>query len=149
MAESKPKSALELLDGVGDPLKPKGGTVFDNPGPAGPPQPMKRPIPPHLGKVAKFLGGIVANEALLLDLCLDRATDIVKFNFEKRAAGTDLMQEISALHFVGAAAPLAVELYKQALESVKDNADEYKKLVEEAQKEMASAPKSGPSILVP
>lgn len=125
--------------------------VLDFPGaaPAGPPQPLRREIPPHLQKVVKFLAGVVANESLLLDFCVDRATEIVEFNHRKRAAGTDLMQDISPLHFVGAAAPLAVELYKQCLESVKDHADEYTKLVADAQEEMKRGTKPASPILTP
>jgi hypothetical protein len=148
--ENKPKSTFELLGGNGAPLSKKEGTVFDDkPAPIGPPGGLSRGIPPHLKKITQFLSGVVSNEALLLDLCLDRAVDIVKFNFDKRAAGSDLMQEISALHFVGAAAPLAIELYKQSLESIKDRADEYMKLVADAQEELKKREKSDPQILVP
>jgi hypothetical protein len=147
--EQKPSGPLGLVSELGDPLKKNEGTVFDRQGPDGPPQPVLWPDPPHIEKIRRFLGSVVKDEGLLVRLCLDHATDIVIYNFKKRAAGSDLMAEISALHFVGAAVPLAVELYKQSLEAVKDRADEYKALVEEAQKEMASAAKPTSPILVP
>lgn len=147
--ESTSKSSFELLKGMNDPLKGKEGTVFDQPAPSGPPQPIVRQIPSHLAEIAKFLGSVVADEALLLDICMDRATDILIFNFKKRAAGNDLMQEISALHFVGAATPLAVELYKQSIEAVKDRKDEYLKLLTEAQEEMKRVTRPTSPILTP
>lgn len=127
------------------------GTFFDKPSPTGPPTPEKRQVPSHLEKIVRFFQGIVADEGLLLDLCLDRAIGIAEYNYRKRLVGSDFFQEQppSAFHFVGVAAPLAVELYKAAIASVKDRSDEYVKLLEEAQREASSEPIPRPTILVP
>jgi hypothetical protein len=146
--ESKPSGPLGLVSEMGDPLRKQEGTVFDR----SPQEQAKQvlwEIPKHLENVGKFLKGVVKNEGLLMRFCVDHATEIVFDSFKKRATSSDLMADISALHFIGTAAPLAVELYKQSLEAVKDRADEYVKLVDEAQKEMASASKPTSPILVP
>lgn len=110
------------------------GTVFDKAAPTGPPTPKLREVPSHLAKIVRFFQGIVADEGLLLDLCLDRAVGIVEFNYQKRLAGADFFaqEQPTALHFVGMAGPLAVELYKQTLESIKGRQDEYEALLREA-----------------
>jgi hypothetical protein len=143
--DSKAASDLRLVD----PLKGREGTVFDKPAPTGPPSPPKRQIPHHLMKLMKFLDGVVANESTLLDLCLDRAMEIVAFNCGKRRVGVDFDTNTPPEGYAQLAAPLAVELYRQSLESVKDRADEYAVILKEAQEEMARGQKPGPSILVP
>ncbi len=148
MEKSQVDSPFSLIK---DPLNGREGTVFDQPAPTGPPNAPTRSIPPHLGKVLQFMTGIIADESLLLDLCVDRAVEIVKFNYDKRAYGNDLMteQQPTPMHFVGMAGPLAVELYKQVLTSIMDRKDEYATLLAEAQKEMQSAGRPTPKIFVP
>lgn len=146
MEKPQADSALHLVD----PLNGKEGTVFDKPAPTGPPTPPSRQIPVHLGKVIRFFESIIADESLLLDLCVDRAVGIVEFNYKKRLVGNDFFgDQPTAAHFVGMAAPLAVELYKQVLESIGARQDEYAALLKEAQKEMESASRKGSSILLP
>lgn len=127
------------------------GTFFDKPGPDGPPTPLKREIPSHLGELVRFFESIIADEGLLLDLCVDRAVGIVEFNYKKRLAGADFFsqEQPTPMHFVGLAAPLAVELYKQALQAIKDRTDEYGQLLEEAQREAAKASGKIPIIHAP
>lgn len=135
---------------INDPLSGSEGTVFDKPAPTGPPAPPQRAIPMHLKKVVRFMSGIIADESLLLDLCVDRAVEIVKFNYDKRAFGSDLMESgPTPLHFVGMAAPLAVELYKQVLVSIGDRTAEYTALLAEAEKEMRDGVRSTSQILRP
>lgn len=143
-------SPLHLVD----PLNGREGTVFDKPAPTGPPTPLTRQIPMHLGKVIRFFEGIIADESLLLDLCVDRAVGIVEFNYKKRLVGNDFFgDQPTAAHFVGMATPLAVELYKQVLVSIGDRQKEYSELLTEAQKEMGRASlgtdRPGSSILIP
>lgn len=146
MEKQQAGNSLHLVD----PLNGKEGTVFDKPAPSGPPTPPSRNIPLHLGKVIRFFEGIIADESLLLDLCVDRAVGIVEFNYKKRLVGNDFFgDQPTAAHFVGMAAPLAVELYKQVLESIGARQDEYAVLLKEAQKEMESAARPASSILVP
>lgn len=147
MGNSK-QDPLRLLDEVGDPLRGKEGTVFDKPAPTAPPQELKRKVPPHLENLIKFLSGIIADEGLLLDMCMDKAMGIVDFNFRKRAFGSDMMQEApTPLHFIGPAAMLTVELYKQVLKSVTDQSAKYAEILAEAQKEMERGSRPTPKIL--
>ena len=133
-----------------DPLNGREGTVFDKPAPTGPPTPPTRAIPPHLGKVMRFFEGIIADESLLLDLCVDRAVGIVEFNYKKRLAGSDFFgEQLTAAHFLSMSTPLAVELYKQVLTSIADQKGEYETLLAEAQKELERGSKPASSILIP
>ena len=135
---------------VGDPLNGREGTVFDKPAPSGPPTTPVRSLPPHLKKVIQFFEGIIADEGLLLDLCVDRAVGIVEYNYRKRAFGSDLFQDNpTPLHYLSMASPLATELYKQVLVSIGDHADEYKKLMDEAQEEMKRGDRPASPILTP
>ncbi len=145
--EKQLADSLRLID----PLNGKEGTVFDKPAPTGPPSAPLRSIPSHLKKVVRFMESVIADESLLLDLCVDRAVGIVKFNYEKRAYGNDLFsdQQPTTLHFVGMAAPLAVELYKQVLVSITDRKEEYAELLADAQKEMESGGRPTSPILLP
>lgn len=147
--EKQQPNSLHLVSG-NDPLNGRDGTVFDKPAPTGPPTPAVRALPPHLKKVIQFFEGIIADEGLLLDLCVDRAVGIVEYNYRKRAFGSDMFQENpTPLHFIGMAAPLATELYKQVLVSIMDRADEYKKLMDEAQEEMTRGARPASTILTP
>ena len=142
----KPEESLRLVD----PLNGREGTVFDKPAPTGPPNPPTRSIPPHLKKLIRFFEGIIADESLVLDLCVDRTVGIVKFNYEKRVTGGDgFGEQPTPAHFISMAAPLAVELYKQVLTSIGDRQDEYAKLLAEAQKELESGSGKPPIILTP
>lgn len=146
MEKQRADSSLHLID----PLNGKEGTVFDKPAPSGPPTPPSRNIPVHLGNVIRFFESIIADEGLLLDLCVDRAVGIVEYNYKKRLVGNDFFgDQPTAAHFVGMATPLATELYKQVLESIAARQDEYTVLLKEAQKEMESAARKGSSILIP
>lgn len=135
---------------VTDPLNGKDGTVFDKAGPTGPPTPPVRSIPPHLQKVIRFFEGIIADEGLLLDLCVDRAVGIVEYNYKKRLAGQDFFgEQPTPMHFVGMSTPLAVELYKQVILSIVDRKDEYAQLLKDAQEEMARGSKPVSKIFTP
>jgi len=141
---------MSLLGEMNDPLKGKEGTVFDKPGPTGPPGEAKRQLPPHLQKIVKFFSSIIADEGLLLDLCMDRATEIVEYNYRKRAAGVDMMGEVSPINFIGPAAMITVELYREVLKSISGREEEYKAILEEVQKEMVrGAQPAPPTILRP
>lgn len=146
MEKQQADSSLRLVD----PLKGREGTVFDKPAPDGPPTPPMRSIPPHFKKLVRWLESLISDESLLLDLCVDRCVGIVKFNYEKRLVGNDFFgDQPTAAHFVGMAAPLAVELYKQVLLSIDARKDEFTALQAEAQKELESGSRPGSSILIP
>ena len=146
----KPASSLDLVSPLIDPLKGKEGTVFDKPAPTGPPQPVTRSIPPHYKKLVSFYEGIIADEGLIMDLCVDRAVGIIEFNYKKRAFGSDMFQENpTPLHFIAMAGPLAVELYKQVILSIGQQPDVYEKLLQEAKEELERGQRKTPSILTP
>lgn len=144
---NSPASDLRLLD----PLNGKEGTVFDKPAPTGPPVPLTRGIPPHYKKLVSYYEGIIADEGLLLDLCMDRAVGIVEFNYRKRIAGSDFFSQDqpTPAHFVSMAAPLAVELYKQVLASITNDSVNFEKILAEAKEEFERGQRPGSSILVP
>jgi len=154
MADSKPE--LRLVDPVTNsitweaPQRPD-GVFWDKPAPTGPPAPVERGIPKHLGGIVKFFGEIIADEGFLLDLCLDKATAMVEFNVKKRMVGIDMIQEGGQMHpfnLVAAASPLAIELYKNVLAGIDQRKDEYEALTKAAKEEELRAGKS-PTILVP
>ena len=127
------------------------GTVFDKPAPTAPPNAPTRQIPPHLKKVIQFFSEIIADEGLLLDLCVDRSIGIVEFHLRRKMVGSDFFQgeQPTPLHMTMTAAPLAVELYKQVLASIAGRSDEYAVLLKEAQDEARRQSGTPPSILVP
>ena len=56
---------------------PLDGTKWDKEAPSGPPTPEKLEIPKHLEKIVRFFNGIVMDESLLVDVCLERSVEIV------------------------------------------------------------------------
>lgn len=145
--EKQQHNSLHL---VNEPPSGREGTVFDKPAPTGPPSPPVRAIPPHLQKVILFFEGIIADEGLLLDLCVDRTVGIVEYNYRKRLVGQDFFgDQPTPAHFVSMAAPLATELYKQVLASIMDRKDEYGRLLAEAQEEMTRGARTTTPILTP
>jgi len=140
------QASLRLLD----PLNGKEGTVFDKPGPTGPPVPLTRGIPPHYKKLVAYYEGIIGDEGLILDLCLDRSIGIVEFNYKKRLAGSDFFgEQLTAAHFVSMATPVAIELYKQTIAAIAQDQETYSKLLQEAKEEMERGQRPGSSILTP
>lgn len=130
---------------------PVGGTRFDKDAPKGPPEPEVRRVPEWFEDVLKWLQGTVNDEGLILDLCLERAIQIVEFNHNRGMAGIDYFPEAngnggisaSRIQFTAIAAPLAAELYKQVLAAVMKNNAEFTRLVEAAlQKKAALEPKA-------
>lgn len=120
------------------------GTVWDKQAPKGPPTPEIRQVPVWFNDVYQWMQGLVNDEGLLLDLCLEKAVGIVEFNHNRGLAGIDFFPEAgngqapSRGLFLSIAAPLAVELYKQALTSIDRNKGEFAKLVEAALAKKAS-----------
>ena len=141
------KPDLKLVD----PLNGGEGTVFDKPAPTAPPQAPVREIPTHLKKIVQFFSEIIADEGLLLDLCVDRAVGIVEYNYKKRAFGSDFFQgeQPTPIHFIMTAGPLATELYKQVLASIAGRADEYAAILKEAQDEASRKSGTPPLIQIP
>jgi hypothetical protein len=94
---------------------------WDKPAPTGPPTPLVRVYPEWMKGLVEWLDSIVGDEALVLDLAMGRAVEIVEFHHHRGLAGIDFFPEAgsgmtpSRINMVAVAAPLAVELYKQVL----------------------------------
>lgn len=133
------------------------GTTFDKEAPTGAPTPQKLEIPKHLDKIVRFFNGIIMDESLLLDLCLDRSMEIVKRNVESKMVGIDHfagdgqggMGPYTPAHYAAVAGPLTVELYKQVLKAIEGRQEEYGKLIEEMTREREKNSPGGPRIFVP
>jgi hypothetical protein len=132
------------------------GTVWDKEAPKGPPTPEVRRVPEWFEDVYHWMQGAVNDEGLLIDLCLERAVEIVRFNHDRGMVGIDLFQEggengggaATRAHFLAIASPLAVELYKQTLVTIDKNKAELTKLVEAAlAKKAASEGKKAAPVL--
>lgn len=97
---------------------------WDKDAPQGPPTPLVRQVPEWFADVYRFLQTVAADEGLVLDICLERAIEIVRFNHDRGLVGIDLMpdlvgqQSLNRTGLVAMSIPLAVELYKQVLASL-------------------------------
>lgn len=132
------------------------GTRWDQSAPSGPPTPAVRPIPQHLKSIFRFFDGIIQDESLLVDLCLERCMEIVRRNVESKLVGADHFagegqggNPFTPVNYAAIAGPLAIELYKQVLSAVEGREEEYKKLLEEATRERERNSPSGPRIFTP
>lgn len=130
------------------------GTQWDKEAPTGPPTPQQRAIPKHLERIVRFFNGIVMDESLLIDLCLERCMEIVKRNVEASMVGSDHFaadgggNPYTPAHYAAVAGPLTVELYKQVLNAIGGRQEEYGKLVEEMNREREKTSPGGPRIIV-
>lgn len=117
--------------------------------PTAPPGEIRRPTPPWADPILTFVGNIVGDEALVLDLCYEKACEVVDWNFSKGLVGSDHFEgEKSAgprALVCGIAGPLSVELYRQVLASL--NGD--KKTEFEAVVKAALEKKDAPTIITP
>lgn len=92
---------------------------WDKQSPQGPPQPIERNISEPMKPIVAWLTGVVADEAVLLDLCLEKAIKIVDENYQRGAVGMDLMGEtFNRTALISIATPLAVKLYSEVLGAV-------------------------------
>lgn len=130
------------------------GTKWDKEAPSGPPTPQKLAIPKHLERIVGFFNGIIMDESLLIDLCLDRCMEIVRRNVESKMVGSDHFagdgggSPYTPAHYAAVAGPLTVELYKQVLKAIEGRQGEYGKLVEEMNREREKNSPGGPRIIV-
>lgn len=117
------EEAKKLVTPSGDPLKPD-GVSWDQQAPKTPPTPEQRAMPEWFTDVYRFISQLVADESLVLDLCLERCIEIVEFNHNRGLVGIDHFPELqqgsqpTRISFVVTAAPMAVKLYEQVLASL-------------------------------
>jgi hypothetical protein len=135
----------------GEPDVEHQGTKWDKESPKGPPTPETRKIPEWFKEIYLWLQGLVNDEGVVLDLCLERAVAIVEFNNRQGMAGIDYFPEAGGsmpnrFAYVASAVPLAVELYKQVLGSIEKNKDEFSVMVANALKKKADAEKYGHEV---
>lgn len=134
---AKPK----ILDGSGKPVEPE-GTVFDRPAPTAPPGIPREDVPDWFRPVRKYLSTLVSEEAVVLDLAYRKAFEIVDGTYRQGAVGIDCFIDEtgpgggSRISLARAAAPLAVELYRQVIEALGTvRAEEFRQVLERALKE--------------
>lgn len=126
------------------------GVHWDKDAPTDNPTIAPRAIPKHLLKIVDFFHGIILDESLVLDLCLERTMEIVQQNVLKKTVGIDQFQEFGPMQYAAVAGPLTVELYKQVLESISQRSTEYAELLKAAtsERERAATPPAS-RIVVP
>lgn len=114
-----------LFDGNGKPLDEQGREIKmgidwgSKPAPQGPPAEVERPVSEWFKPILKHLKGVVADEGLVIDLCLERAVEIVKWNHLSKMYGSDFFAggpdgtgaNIDRLGLISLAIPLAGKLY--------------------------------------
>jgi hypothetical protein len=128
MKSGSEKKVLPLLDAAGTPLTPPESPLpelevhHDRPGPTGPPgQLVRHDIPPSMAPILGCMQSAVDDEALLLEFCTMKATEVLERTWRRGAVGTDLFGDgqggnvPNRTTFVVTSVPLAVELYRQAL----------------------------------
>lgn len=122
------------------PVRPGPGEVlWDKPAPDGPPVPVVRKYPDWFEPIHAFIASAVADEGVVMDLAIEKAIDVVKFNHDRGAYGIDLFPKAeggSALgrsELVMLALPVAIKLYEETVKSLAgDRKDEFKAVVEKA-----------------
>lgn len=106
--------------------------------PKGPPGGLRREVPEWFRPVFDFLRATVIDEAVLLDLSFEHALGIVEMHHNAGFTGIDHFpaseggQSVSRAGLCAIAAPLAVELYRNALANVEKNRGKFDELVKEA-----------------
>jgi hypothetical protein len=115
------------------------GVLWDKAAPDGPPQPVVRQYPDWFQSIHAFITAAVADEGVVMDLAIEKAVEVVKFNHDRGACGIDLFPKAeggSALgrsELVMLSLPIAIELYKETVKSLAgDRKDEFKAVVEKA-----------------
>jgi len=122
---------------------------WDKPSPKTNPGVAERVVPEWFENVYQWLKGLVADESLVLDLCVERTIEIVQHNHDRGMVGIDHFPEAGGnggmtanrISIVATAMPLAVELYKQTLASIKEKEAEFGNLVADALKKRDAAKK--------
>lgn len=151
------KGAILIKQGTGPDSQSHAeeGEVADFAGPQGPPTPLVRNLPPHLQPVVDWLASIVADEGLLLDICLERAIGIVDYHHRRGLAGIDHFPEatggkvMTRAELVTSSIPLAVRLYDESLKAVDARKEEFQKLVAEVQANANGKQEPKATIIVP
>lgn len=168
-SDSKPSSRVDLesarlgmkvVQGAppvgGAPVDGPDGTFHDKPAPDGPPVQKAKQIPPHLKGIVNFFQSIIADEALLLEMCLDQTMIMVQEAINARAHGIDFFagaqgdggSSFTPGHYATIAGPMACELYKEVLKAIEGRAAEYEQLLKEATREREKATGKPPSGII-
>lgn len=132
------------------------GTFHDKPAPDGPPVQKAKQIPPHLRGIVNFFQSIIADEALLLEMCLDQTMIMVQEAINARAHGIDFFagsqgdggSSFTPGHYATIAGPMACELYKEVLKAIEGRAGEYAELLKEATREREKTSGKPPTQII-
>ena len=97
----------------------------DKPGPIAPPGEVSRGLPEWTSPIVDFLRQEISDEALVLDLCLEKAIEVVDWNYQKSIVGIEHFGDgagggpgATRPIICGIAGPLALRLYEEVLKSV-------------------------------
>jgi len=140
-------SEPKILDGSGKPVETE-GTVWDKPGPTAPPGTPRENVPDWFLPVRAYLENLVSEESIVLDLSYRKAFEIVDGTYRRGAVGIDCFVDEtgsgggSRIQVARAAAPLAVELYRQVIESLGTvRAEEFRKVLQRALEKKVALPR--------
>ncbi len=137
--DSPPDSPLKLVLPGQDP-QPEIVAARDKPGPMAPPGEVSRGLPEWTGPIVDFLRQEISDESLVLDLCLEKAIEVVEWNYQKGLVGIEHFGEgagggsgATRPIVCGIAGPLALRLYEEVLKSINGpKKEEFESAVSEA-----------------
>ncbi len=122
--DSPPDSPLKLVLPGQDP-QPEIVAARDKPGPMAPPGEVSRGLPEWTDPIVNFLRQEISDESLVLDLCLEKAIEVVEWNYQKGLVGIEHFGEgagggsgATRPIVCGIAGPLALRLYDEVLKSL-------------------------------
>ncbi len=120
-ADSTPKLILQGQS----PTEPEILAARDKPGPMAPPGEVSRGLPEWTDPLVNFLRQQISDEALVMDLCLEKAIEMVEWNYQKGLVGIEHFGEGSGGGagptrpiICGIAGPIALRLYEEVLKGI-------------------------------
>jgi len=112
---------------------------WDKPAPTGPPSRTKRQYPAYFQPILQHLNQVIADETPFAELCLERAVLIFQGVHDGGLVGIDHFADVAGggggastrANLMAAAAPFAVEFYKQCTIALNQREAEFKAAWEE------------------
>jgi hypothetical protein len=123
---------------------------WDKPAPTAPPGEVSRGVPDWALPISDFLAQLVSDEGLVMDLCLEKAIEIVDRNYQKGIVGVDHFGEgagggVGPTRPIvcGIAGPIAIRLYDEVLKAVNGpKKTDFERVVSEATRRKKAADES-------
>lgn len=136
----RPRLILPGQDEQQAPPEPEVRGAHDKPGPTAPPGVVSRGLPEWTDPIVDFLKQEISDEALVMDLCLEKAIEIVDWNYQKGLVGNEHFGEGAGGGpaptrplVCGIAGPIAIRLYEEVLKSLNGpKKKEFKEVVDKA-----------------